>query len=115
ALLPLLASDAGELFQAVTEDRLAEVDVRWSPGAAACVVMAAPGYPDSPQVGVPLGLPKKLPEGTLLFAAGVQGKPPVSKVGRGTAGGAAVGRAYALVGAGAVPGASGRRDIGRGT
>ena len=122
ALLPLLASDAGELFQAVTEDRLAEVDVRWSPGAAACVVMAAPGYPDSPQVGVPLGLPKKLPEGTLLFAAGVQGKPPVSKGGRvlnavglGTDVREAVRRAYTLVDAIDFPGALVRRDIGRGT
>ena len=74
------------------------------------------------QVGVPLGLPKKLPEGTLLFAAGVQGKPPVSKGGRvlnavglGTDVREAVRRAYTLVDAIDFPGALVRRDIGRGT
>ncbi len=121
ALLPLLKSDAGELFQAVTEDRLAEVDVRWSSGAAACVVMAAEGYPDSPLVGVPIGIPRKLPAHTLLFHAGTDGRPPVSKGGRvlnavGVGGtvAEAVERAYSLVDAIDFPRALVRRDIGRG-
>ncbi len=121
ALLPLLESDAGELFQAVTEDRLAEVDVRWSSGAAACVVMAAEGYPDSPLVGVPIGIPRRLPVHTLLFHAGTEGKPPVSKGGRvlnavGVGGtvAEAVKRAYSLVDAIDFPRALVRRDIGQG-
>ncbi len=121
ALLPLLESDAGELFQAVTEDRLAEVDVRWSSGAAACVVMAAEGYPDSPLVGVPIGIPRRLPVHTLLFHAGTEGKPPVSKGGRvlnavGVGGNVAdaVKRAYSLVDAIDFPRALVRRDIGQG-
>ena len=121
ALLPLLSSDCGELFQAVTENRLADVDVRWSSGAAACVVMAAEGYPESPLVGVPLGIPRTLPEHTLLFHAGTEGKPPVSKGGRvlnavglGDDVGQAVRRAYGLVDAIDFPRALVRRDIGKG-
>jgi len=121
ALLPLLQSDAGELFQAVAENRLAEVDVRWSTGAAACVVMAAEGYPDSPVVGVPIRVPRDLPEHTLLFHAGTEGRPPVSKGGRvldavglGESVAQAVERAYRLVDAIDFPRALVRRDIGRG-
>ncbi len=105
----------------MTEDRLAEVDVRWSSGAAACVVMAAEGYPDSPLVGVPIGIPRKLPAHTLLFHAGTDGRPPVSKGGRvlnavGVGGtvAEAVERAYSLVDAIDFPRALVRRDIGRG-
>src|SRR5690606_1062061 len=121
ALLPLLQSDAGELFQAVAENRLAEVDVRWSTGAAACVVMAAEGYPDSPVVGVPIRVPRALPEHTLLVRAGTEGRPPVAKGGRvldavglGESVAQAVERAYRLVDAIDFPRALVRRDIGRG-
>jgi phosphoribosylamine--glycine ligase len=120
-LLPLLATDAGELFQAVAEDRLTEVPVRLRPGAAACVVMAAPGYPESPMMGVPVVLPRTLPEGTLLFSAGLSGKPYVSKGGRvvnavglGATVAEAVRRAYTLVDAVKFEGALVRRDIGAG-
>src|SRR5690606_21077377 len=120
-LMPLLASDAGELFRAGAEDRLAEVEVRVAPGASACVVMAAPGYPGSPKVGVPVGLPRELPEGTLLFSAGLHGRPPVSKGGRvvnavgiGATVAEAVRRAYRLVDAVRFEGALVRRDIGAG-
>lgn len=120
-LLPLLATDAGELFQAVAEDRLTEVPVRLRHGAAACVVMAAPGYPESPMMGVPVVLPRTLPEGTLLFSAGLSGKPYVSKGGRvvnavglGATVAEAVRRAYTLVDAVKFEGALVRRDIGAG-
>ena len=121
ALMPLLETDAGELFQAVAEDRLAEVPLRFAPGAAACVVMAAPGYPDSPKVGIPVTLPRALPEGTLLFSAGLQGKPLASRGGRvvnavglGATVAEAVRRAYQLVDAVGFEGAVFRRDIGAG-
>ncbi len=121
ALMPLLESDAFELFQAVAEDRLGDVTVRWSSGAAACVVLAAEGYPDSPVVGVPLGIPRELPVDTLLFHAGTSGRPPVSRGGRvlnavgvGDDLASAVERAYRLVDAIDFPRALVRRDIGKG-
>ena len=46
-VLPLLTTDLIEIFEAVMHTRLAEVELTWSGEAAACVVMAAPGYPGS--------------------------------------------------------------------
>lgn len=40
-------------------------------GAAACVVLAAPGYPESPRKGIPLHVPEP-PEGVLVFHAGTR-------------------------------------------
>ena len=50
-LLPLLESDLVEIALACIEGRLADLDVRFSDGAAATVVLAAEGYPDSPHTG----------------------------------------------------------------
>jgi phosphoribosylamine--glycine ligase len=51
ALLPLLESDLLEVAAACAEGRLAEVDVRWRAGGAACVVLAAEGYPGPYRTG----------------------------------------------------------------
>ena len=51
AVLPLLASDPVELFEAVAHGRLAEVSVETRPGAAACVVLASEGYPGPVETG----------------------------------------------------------------
>lgn len=45
AVLPLLESDLLEIMQAVRDERLNEVDVRFSDGATCCVVVASGGYP----------------------------------------------------------------------
>ena len=51
-VLPLLASDAAELFMAVATGTLARVGPPvFSGDAAVCVVMASPGYPDDPRPG----------------------------------------------------------------
>ncbi|MEM0961601.1 MAG: phosphoribosylamine--glycine ligase [Bacteroidota bacterium] len=44
-LLPLLASDPLDLFEAVASGRLSEVEVQVAEAAAACVVLASEGYP----------------------------------------------------------------------
>ena len=44
-VLPLLESDLLEIMMAVEEERLSEVEVKFSEGAAACVVVASKGYP----------------------------------------------------------------------
>ena len=44
-VLPLLETDLVEIMLAVREGRLAELDILWKEGAAACVVMASGGYP----------------------------------------------------------------------
>jgi phosphoribosylamine---glycine ligase len=70
AVLPLLESDLLELLEATAAGRLAEVTPRWSAAAAACVVLAAPGYPGGYPTGLPLSVPEVLPENTLVFHAG---------------------------------------------
>ena len=44
-VLPLLESDLLEIMMAVEEERLGELEVKFSDGAACCVVMASKGYP----------------------------------------------------------------------
>ncbi len=54
-VLPLLESDAAELFAAVANGRLDEVDPpKFSGDAAVCVVLASAGYPDAPRTGDPI-------------------------------------------------------------
>lgn len=68
-ILPLLGSDALELFAAAATGELAHVDVQMSSAVAATVVVAADGYPTSPSKGVPIELPE-LPDGAIVFHAG---------------------------------------------
>lgn len=121
ALLPLLDSSLLELLLAVTETRLAEHQLRWAERAAACVVLAAPGYPGAYPRGLPITLPPALPEGVSVLHAGTarQGGQLVSAGGRvlnvtavapGLA--EATRRAYAGIQQIELPGAHYRRDIG---
>jgi phosphoribosylamine--glycine ligase len=67
AVLPLLTSDLLDVVEACVDGRLAEVEPTWRTGAAACVVMAAPGYPGpGPMGGVISGLEAELPQ-TVVF------------------------------------------------
>lgn len=54
AVLMLLENDLLELMQATTNGTLAECCVRFREGAAACVVLASAGYPQSYQTGKPI-------------------------------------------------------------
>ena len=66
-VLPLLDSDLLSIMQAVTEERLAEADVRFSQDSACCVVMASNGYPSSYETGFPITVDPSL-EAELFFA-----------------------------------------------
>ena len=44
-VLPRLKSDLVEIFEAVCDERLSEIEVEWKDNAAVCVVMASGGYP----------------------------------------------------------------------
>jgi len=59
AVLMRLDSDLFDLLESVVEGTLEEVDVRWNPRPALCVVMAAGGYPGKYEKGLPIsGLDK---------------------------------------------------------
>lgn len=70
----LLASDLLEVINACVDGRLSEVTVKWAPGYAVCVVLAAAGYPDVPQKGKPIyGINKALElSGVVIFQAGTR-------------------------------------------
>ena len=53
-VLPLLKTDLFTIMRAVRDERLSEVDIRWSTGAAACVVLASGGYPKKYETGLPI-------------------------------------------------------------
>ena len=53
-VLPLLESDLVKIMMATTDGTLADVDVTFSKGAAACVILASGGYPESYKKGLPI-------------------------------------------------------------
>ncbi len=57
-VLPLLESDLFEIMRAVTDERLTEDMVKFSDGAAACVIIASKGYPVKYENGFEIVLPE---------------------------------------------------------
>lgn len=51
SILVRLETDLAEICQAMLEDRLGEIDIKWKPGSSATVVLAAEGYPHNPRKG----------------------------------------------------------------
>jgi len=49
-----LAGDLVEVMEATLAGRLDEAPLRWHPGGAVCVVLAAAGYPGTPRTGDPI-------------------------------------------------------------
>ena len=51
AILVRLRSDLAQVFEAITEQRLGELEIDWSGDSSACVVLASRGYPGTPETG----------------------------------------------------------------
>ncbi len=73
-VLPLLESDLFEIMQATANGTLSDIEVRFSSGAAACVVLASAGYPEKYETGFPMTIPaeKDREEGADVFVAGAK-------------------------------------------
>jgi phosphoribosylamine--glycine ligase len=72
-ILHRLETDLLEIFEAVIDDRLSEIDVRWDQAAAATVVLASKGYPEGYPKGLPIsGLDKVI--NSVVFHAGTSEK-----------------------------------------
>ena len=71
-VLPRLRSDLMKIMLACREGTLNALDIQWDDGAAACVVMASPGYPDAYPKGLPItGLDQNgQVEGAIVYHAG---------------------------------------------
>lgn len=50
-VLPRLDTDLVDICEAVIDEKLADLDIKWKDGAAACVVIASGGYPVSYEKG----------------------------------------------------------------
>ena len=44
-ILPMLKTDLLDIFEAITDERLADIQIEWETGACVCVVLASGGYP----------------------------------------------------------------------
>ena len=70
AILPLLETDLFDIIDAVLEQKLDQIDIKWAEQAACCVVMASGGYPSSYETGFEIeGLDKA---DCLVFHAGTR-------------------------------------------
>ena len=69
-VLPLLESDLLTIMEAVENGTLADTEVRFSDGAAACVILASGGYPQHYEKGKEITIPASLPENVTVYHAG---------------------------------------------
>ena len=73
-VLPRLETDLAEIITAVAQERLGELEIKWSEKASACVILASGGYPGSYPKGLEIaGLDEKgqiaaMPEVTVYHA-----------------------------------------------
>ena len=70
-VLPMLKTDLMEIFQAITDERLADVKIEWEKGACVCVVLASGGYPQHYEKGKPIEI-GNLEDGVFVYHAGTK-------------------------------------------
>ena len=68
-VLPRLKTDIYEIFDAIIDTRLSDIDIQWTDDACVCVILASGGYPESYKKGVPITI-GKLPKDIVLYHAG---------------------------------------------
>ena len=71
-----------ETMQAVTEGRLAELEVKFSEGSACCVIVASKGYPLSYEKGFEISIPEQLRDRVYVAGAKLDGGKLLSSGGR---------------------------------
>jgi phosphoribosylamine--glycine ligase len=72
AILVRLESDLVEALEACIDGRLCDTEMRWAPGASACVIASSQGYPGAYKTGLPisgLGVASRVP-GVQIFHSG---------------------------------------------
>jgi len=126
AILVRLESDLVEVLDAIAGQRLSQVEVKWSTDSSACVVLAARGYPGTPETGARIeGLERAARRDNIALFHSATAR--VGEAGWSTAGGRVLGvtatgptldvalsRCYEAVGDISWEGMHYRRDIGGG-
>ena len=72
-ILPMLKTDLMEIFEAIVDERLEEVNVEWEEGACVCLVLASGGYPEKYEKGKKITF-EALDEEIILCHAGTAEK-----------------------------------------
>lgn len=84
-VLPKLKTDLYDIFDAVINEKLSEVDIKWDDCGCVCVVMASGGYPVKYEKGYEItGIDDAEKAGYTVFHAGtkLEGSKPVTSGGR---------------------------------
>ncbi len=68
-VLPLLESDLLSVMQAVTNETLADIEVKFSQKSACCVIMASEGYPVKYEKGYEITIPQNLNDNVYVAGA----------------------------------------------
>lgn len=68
-VLPRLKTDLFEIFDAIIDERLQDINIEWSNDSAVCVILASGGYPEVYEKGLPITI-GDLDDGIILFHAG---------------------------------------------
>ncbi len=71
-VLPLLESDLLTIMRAVTEERLSEVEVKFSDKHACCVIMASEGYPEKYEKGFEMTIADEVQDQVYVAGARIE-------------------------------------------
>lgn len=69
-ILSMLETDILDIFEAVVDERLGDLDIRWRGGYSCCVVMASGGYPASYEKGFEITGLDSVPGDITVYHAG---------------------------------------------
>jgi phosphoribosylamine--glycine ligase len=72
AILPMLSTDLLDIFEAIVDERLNEIDIKWNLGSSCCVVMASAGYPGTYKKGNKIHGLENFPDNITVFHAGTK-------------------------------------------
>ena len=62
-----------EIFDAIIDERLSDINIEWRDEAAVCVILASGGYPEAYEKGLPITI-ENLDKDIILFHAGTSFK-----------------------------------------
>ena len=71
-VLPLLKTDLLTIMQAVTQERLSEIEVEFSNDSACCVIMASNGYPEKYDKGFEISIPNNIADNIYIAGAAIK-------------------------------------------
>ncbi len=81
-VLPLLETDLLTVMQAVTEENLDKINVRFKNESACCVIMASKGYPQKYDKGFELTIPEEIQDSVYIAGASFKDEKLVTNGGR---------------------------------